>query len=369
VQTIFPVYTCNPSSETGTQANRLLPAVQDSAPQATLKATLRSGVVSGDADASGGTGPYSYKWSSSSSLIAGGGDPHVDYELAPRDGKLAGEALTLEVTDANGLTATASVNFAGEGDVSATSVPGGGGFGKLAIGPTDVGIEQTVDEWQCAQDSAIGFKNSMAAHGVATAFDWRGTNAWEQDFKKASAGGDDSNFVDNVDAQWYTGHGSPSSFTFKDTAHDDGDIVPGDADWGNGDLEWLQLESCQVLKDTNGSADYFSRWGGTINGLHMLNGFHTNAQCVGGGTGGRFADYLFPYKFLGITLRPALTVRNAWGQMAIDKEPSGTRYRSMGNVGSGGVTNIGDFFWGQGPTGPDIMKAGRSGMWAISGVV
>ena len=41
--------------------------------------------------------------------------------------------------------------------------------------------------------------------------------------------------------------------------------------------------------------DYFSRWGGTINGLHMLNGFHTNAHCVGGGTGGRFADYLFPY--------------------------------------------------------------------------
>ena len=27
----------------------------------------------------------------------------------------------------------------------------------------------------------------------------------------------------------------------------------------------------------------------------------------------------------------------------------------MGNIGSGGVTNIGDYFWGQGPTGPDIQ--------------
>src|SRR4029079_1857697 len=98
--------------------------------------------------------------------------------------------------------------------------PGGGGFGTLAIGPTDVGIEQTVDEWQCAQDSAIGFRNVMAAHGVGTAFDWRGMNAWERDFKKASLGATDSSFADNVDAMWYTGHGNSGGFTFKNTTHD-----------------------------------------------------------------------------------------------------------------------------------------------------
>ena len=100
----------------------------------------------------------------------------------------------------------------------------------------------------------------------------------------------------------------------------------------------------------------------------MLNGFHTNAYCVGGGTGGTFARYLFPRKILWWTF-PALTVRNAWAQMAIDKEPSGVVYRSMGNVAPGGVTNIGDFFWGQGPTGPDITVAGRVGQWSISGTV
>ena len=127
------------------------------------------------------------------------------------------------------------------------------------------------------------------------------------------------------------------------------------------------LESCQVLRDTTGTHDYFSRWGGTINGLHILNGFDTNAQCVGGGTGGRFAEYLFPQTFLGFTIRPALKVQQAWAQMAIDKEPSGRVYRSMGNIASGGVTNINDYFWGQGTTGPDISKASRTGMWAISG--
>ena len=324
-------------------------------------------MVSGFAKASGGTAPYTYKWSSSSTVLPAVGDPHIEYKRDPRDPEAKGETITLEVTDANGLTATASAHLDGDGSVSVESTPGGGGFGKLAIGPTDVGIEQTVDEWQCAQDSAIGFKNVMASHGIATAFDWRGTNAWERDFKKASLGGTDSTYADNVDAQWYTGHGNSGGFTFKNTTHDDGSITPSDADWGNGDLEWLQLESCQVLRDTTGTHDYFSRWGGTINGLHMLNGFDTNAQCVGGGTGGRFAEYLFPYQIFGITLRPALKVQQAWAQMAIDKEPSGRVYRSMGNIGAGGVTNINDYFWGQGATGPDIAKSSRTGMWAISG--
>jgi hypothetical protein len=302
-------------------------------------------------------------------VIGASGDPHVDYQSVSRDGKPAGEQLTLEVTDANGLTTTASTQLAGDGSVVVASTPGGGGFGKLG-GGTQVGIENMVDEWQCAQDSAQGFHNAMANHGIGTQFDFRGTNAWESDFKSSAlAGGNDSSFVDDVDMQWYTGHGWPGGFTFKNTTQNDGSIVPADANWGNGDLEWMQLESCQVLQDTNGSADYFQRWGGAINGLHMLNGFDTSAYCVGGGTGADFADYLFPYTFLGITLRPALTVRQAWQQMAVDKEPSGVKFRSMGNIGPGGVTNIGDHFWGQGNVGPDISKASRVGMWAISGTV
>ena len=197
----------------------------------------------------------------------------------------------------------------------------------------------------------------MASHGIGTAFDFRGMNAWEEDFKKASLGGNDTNFADNVDAQWYTGHGWSGGFTFKNTTHDDGTIVPGDADWGNGDLEWLQLESCQVLRDTNGTNDYFGRWGGTINGLHMLNGFDTNAYCVGGGTGGRLRRVPVPVEDPRRSrCAPALTVRQAWAQMAIDKEPSGVKFRSMGNIGAGGVTNIGDSLLGPGPDRPGHLE-------------
>lgn len=367
VEAIYPIYTCNPSSETGDQAHRQVPAVEGVGPKASVEGIRRGDLLSASAEVSGGTGPYELRWSSSTTALEGNDRSEISYERRPRF-KAAGETLTLEVTDVNGLTATASLEFA-TADASATgaSVPGGGGFGKLAVGPTDVGIEQTVDEWQCAQDSANHFKSVMAAHSVPTAFDWRGWSAFEKDFKDVSNGGWDTTYVDNVDAQWYTGHGWSGGFTFK-SAVDDGSIVPADARWGNRDLEWMQLESCQVLRDTNGSHDYFSRWGGTVDGLHMLNGFHTNAYCVAGGTGGTFATYLFPRKILWFTL-PALTVRNAWAQMAIDKEPSGVVYRSMGNIGPGGVTNIGDFFWGQGPTGPDITVAGRTGQWSITGTV
>ena len=365
-ETIYPSYTCNPVSEKGAQAHRLLPAVEGVGPKATIEVARSGEKILGRVVEPAGDGSV-YTWSSSSTVLSDNEGEEIAYERRPRARTTAAETLTVEVTDRNGLSATASVTLEGEDFEVAATTPGGGGFGKLAIGPVDVGIEQTVDEWQCAQDSAIGFKSVMASKGIATAFDWRGANAWERDFKDTSRGGTDHIYVDNVDAQWYTGHGWSGGFTFK-SAIDDTEITPADARWGNGDLEWMQLESCQVLRDTNGSHDYFGRWGGAVDGLHMLNGFHTNAYCVGGGTGGTFAAYLFPRQILWWTF-PALTVRNAWAQMAIDKEPSGVVYRSMGNIGSGGVTNIGDFFWGQGPTGPDISAAGRTGQWSITGTV
>jgi hypothetical protein len=55
--------------------------------------------------------------------------------------------------------------------------------------------------------------------------------------------------------------------------------------------------------------------------------------------------------------------------MAIDREPSGRVYRSMGPIGPGGVTNIGDFLWGQGSVGPDIPAAAKIGYWSITGTV
>lgn len=370
VSTIFPQYTCNPVAETGDLAHRLVPAVPGSAPSGKLSASRSGDQISAGVTVSGGTAPYTYTWSSSSTALFG--DPfgaQVGYDIEGRD-KAEPEQVTVEVTDANGLTATASVTLDGDGDGTAETVPGGGGYGELAIGPVDVGIEQTVDEWACAQASANGFRSVMQSKGVPVAFDWRGRNAWEIDFKERAFGGWDHRYVDNVDATWYTGHGWPGGFTFKSNVTDDR-IVPGDARWGNGDLEWLQLESCQVLRDTTGTHDYFTRWDEVFRGLHIMNGFHTNAYCVNGGTGRSFAEYLFPKKFLWWTIRPAQRVQRAWALMAIDKEPAGVVYRSVAPYRyRDGVTTIGDYFWGQGGVGPDMtVDWANVGMISITGTV
>ena len=369
VRSIQPQYTCNPVGGESAQAHRLVPAVADAAPAGKLGASRSGQSVQASVSVSGGTAPYTYRWSSSSTVLQSGGESSIAYERTPRDrSDKDAEQLTVEVTDADGLAASAHVELPADGDASAELQPGGGGFGALAIGPADVGIEQTVDEWQCAQDSANGFRSVMASHGIGTQFDWRGASAWERDFKDPSLGGQDSSYVDDVDATWYTGHGWSGGFTFKGN-NSDTQITPSDARWGNRDLEWLQLESCQVLRDTNGNHDYFGRWRQAYAGLHILNGFDTNAYCVNGGTGATFASYLFPKKFLWWELRPAYRVQSAWAAMAIDREPAGVKYRSMGLIRSDGTTNIGDHFWGQGSTGPDIALTSTTGQWSISGTV
>jgi hypothetical protein len=372
VQLLAPHYICQPIGvpEDGNRlGGKLVPAAPSLSPTVQIKVSGDGKTVTGAASATGGTAPYRFAWSSSSAALdsaaQAGQGARVQY--APLARVDAAERLTATVTDANGLATTATVELAGStGSASAVGTPGG-----LSGALASNGIEQTVDEWQCAQDSANGYRASMQAHGQSVAFDWRGASAFEKDFKDTTFGGWDANYVDAVDSQWYTGHGNSSGFTFK-SAVDDNWITPADARWGNQNLEWLQLESCQVLRDTSGTNDYFARWAQSFRGLHLLNGFHTNATCINGGTGRRFADYLFPATFLWWTTRPALTVQQAWASTANDLEPSGTRWRSISPATTGWVTNLGDHYWGQGSVGPDIAPGSAAhpliGYVSVSGL-
>ncbi len=365
VSYLLPHWACEvPRREgKGFESGKLVPASPELTPVAELLAGRDGTSMTGRLHVTGGQEPYRVQWSSSTRGALKGSPDGVEYTSRARGRKPVAETLTATVTDANGITTEVSGTLGSKGGRVEAQGYGGQG-GELA----DVGIENTVDEWQCAQDSAAGFKSVMRSKGHTVRFDWRGMNAWESDFKKTSAGGSDSSYVDAVDAQWYTGHGSAGGITFKNTSHQDGSITPSDARWGDKDLEWMQLESCQVLRDTNGANDYFARWAPAFDGLHLLNGFDTNANCVAGGTGRRFAEYLFPRSFLFVTV-PALTVQQAWRQMATDLEPSGRVWRSISPARSGWVTNLDDKFWGQGNVGPDIRRSQIIGYVAISGTV
>jgi hypothetical protein len=350
----------------------VVPANLKSAPVADFSVSLlntgATAKVVASAKATGGTAPYTFRWTSSTTALseAESTGSQISYSRVPRAKDDGSEQVVLEVTDANGVTATGSVTLSGPGTATGSTTPGGGGFATFAVGPIDGGTETPVTAGGCgvaSNASANGFKSALTTHGVGIQFDWRGNNAWEQDFKDPSRpGGDDSHYVDDVDIAWYSGHGSPGGFTFN-TNHTDTAITPSDARWGNRDLEWLQLQSCNVLEDTNGKHDYFSRWGPAFAGLHILNGFDTVAGCVAAGLGGAFASRLFPGPG-----GPALTVRGAWAAAVIARDP-GRVYRSMGPLGTpvGGVYpwNYYDHFWGQGSTGPDI--ASPAGFWSLSG--
>ena len=107
-------------------------------------------------------------------------------------------------------------------------------------------------------------------------FSFNEASSWEQDFKKASRGGTEDYYLDNVDLMFYVGHGAPGLFTFDNASHDDSTLnapIDCSASWGDKDNEWLALTSCQVL-----SGSGLSAMAQCMNRQHLILGFVTNAS-------------------------------------------------------------------------------------------
>ena len=67
------------------------------------------------------------------------------------------------------------------------------------------------NELSYCDDTSVGFLNGMTSRGHTASFNWGDGNAWEQDFRDPAFGGDDTNWVDNVDfAHFMYVHGSAS---------------------------------------------------------------------------------------------------------------------------------------------------------------
>ncbi|MDZ7706782.1 MAG: DUF6345 domain-containing protein [Trueperaceae bacterium] len=149
-------------------------------------------------------------------------------------------------------------------------------------------------------------------------------------------------------------------FTFEDSSHDDGTLTHTDADgdWGDGDLEWLALYSCQVLRDDWSGLSYFDRWRDEFDGLHMILGFHTNA----------YVRDNFSREFASNLVDHDMRVRSAWMKASDDTQPTGVAARVVGVYGSG-ASSINDHFWGHGSVSPDLRGDAIVGRWAIKRVV
>jgi len=364
-QAIIPCYECAASvNQQGMETDlvrRMIPATAADAflPAIQLTAKLDGRTVTAQAVVTGGLPPYRFHWLSTSADL---GDlpedaSEIQYVVGSLNESRGTERLTVVVTDANGVEASA---FADLG-MAGIPPPSGVVMGPEPIGGvTDFGVERAVSDLGSGIQS--GFINRFKKSALLR-FNWSGTSPWERDFRQGGTGLDHL-YVDNVDLTLYIGHGWPGGFTFESTQDDDA-IVPSDVvgAWGNNDLEWLCLVSCQVLKWSSDGKNVVQRWGPAFDRLHMLLGFDTNAYDWSG-FGGRFANYALGWD-LGFVTLPPLPVRQAWFLAKRDEQPASVVAGAMGPIGPSNVSNCNEYFWGKGPTGPDISKANIQGWWVL----
>jgi hypothetical protein len=383
VSRVFPHYDCAGTASVGVAPQQVdgvqllqyfVPAVSD-VPVAVLTAAIGGGVdgftLTYSVTVTGGTAPYTVIVSSGTTdyLVESTAAPtaSASYPVYPYSFKTEEpydvERVTVSVSDANGLLGvpvSRDVPFP-NGPVMARFAPS---LATLVANVRDVGITRGV----CDMGAGIqtGFRTRMIQDGVTVRFSYACQNSWERDFRE---NGSDPSYVDNVDMTLYIGHGWPGGFTFDNASKDKDHLAhnepAGVVRWGNQDLEWLALVSCQVLaqNSTNSGGQWYQRWAQEFDGLHLLLGFHTNAYDWSG-FGHRFADWMLGRKIGTMTL-PTIPIRAAWFQASKEQQPAGTQAAVMGVFGPGNVTNYNDYFHGKGPVGPDIRGTAISGWWYL----
>ena len=149
-----------------------------------------------------------------------------------------------------------------------------------------------------------GFYSTMGANGYAQSFNFGEYSAFERDFKDQAQGGDDYLFVDAVDLAYYNGHGTPTGVFFS-SSYDNKFLRDVECRWGDGDLEWMVLDTCEALEwKTAFDKNLFERWGPALQGAHMICSFSTTAYNRET-RGGLFAIFLTSSMF-------KYTIRTAW---------------------------------------------------------
>lgn len=368
VKQIIPQYLIGGTANIGGQQvqlrQTLVAAVPELTPKVNIEASSSGAKVSAKASVSGGVAPYTYQWQSSSTSLDEGtasAGESIEYTVTRREGdQEAPEVLSLMVTDANGVSTTAtSQNL----QVSGVETEYRDYVAAKSTSRLDVGTEWVGNSQGLSGSSAnvAGFVNRFRSSGIPTQFNYGESLAWERDFKDPAFSGSDDKYVDDVDLTFYTGHGNPTGFTFSSN-RDDGFLSNTEARWGQNDLEWLALATCLILNADDGNQQVVNRWGNAFQGLHTLLSY---ATVSGDNTseGAIFSEYMLRNPFL--WWNNPMKVREAWAQTAIDVQPSNVVYSMLGVVGRNGVSSYNDYFWGKGNVSPDLRGSDITAFWII----
>jgi hypothetical protein len=267
------------------------------------------------------------------------------------------EALSVQVTDANGATVQVSRTVPVQARVQ-SFIPAGGSH------VINWGTESPYDPGLGTGDRNDWRAGMIMGGAGAEAFLWTGAWSWKEDFIDAPTGIDELE-VDNADITFYVGHGNPTVLTFTGgPGPSPGTLFYNEAtkSLGNHYGQWLCLLSCEVLQEDWSGLKPWDRWGPNFDGLHSLLGFSSLAWP---GTG--FPRY-FSRNMLGSLLQiPPMfpcPIISAWFSAAHECG-TGTP-AALGPIGPGGAWDYGDYFWGKGPVGPKIRASQIQGWWYLS---
>ena len=365
VQQIVPHYDYGAQASIGGRTveleHVLLPAVADGAPRPTLHATADGGRITATTTVKGGRAPYTYRYGSCTTTLsdkaaAGGAETSYPVLARPGGGTPGSEQVSVTVTDADGLTATASARVSlGRLATAARRKPvraRASSGGRVDVASEGIGNSQGLSN---TASNTADFRDEM--EDISTiAFHWADNDVFESDFVDAAFGGDDATWGDNVDLMWFQGHGNSSGFA-TGTTQGDGFVDKSEARWGNNDLEWLVVHACDVLALGSGSTSVWNRWKPAFRGLHLLLGYGNSSYNVDG-DGNEFGDDLAD---------DDMRIRSAWVDANESEQPDGVIYRYMGVYGPSGEWNRNDYFHGIGSVSGDITTV--TGAWSYSGTV
>lgn len=139
-------------------------------------------------------------------------------------------------------------------------------------------------------------------------YDWEDMNVWEKDFKSSTESGNDYRLTDDVDLVAFCGHGLADLTkgpVMTDVDHDGAYVVRDTVLWGDRDLEWALMFTCNFL------TPHIDDIGSMMNGVHMICGYRTVMWVTANG-GEKFAARAIA----------GYSVKDSWNYYASQTQPA-----------------------------------------------